>query len=152
MKHLFYAALATLILAGCGAINPPSPPSPPTPGPTCQPPSGTTSALVYPAPNSTGISDTFGEIIIGSTAALPSSWDVVLKTTATPTGVAGGTVQISAVPFPTPYATPSFSNPVYQSSSFAGVPFQSAETVSVYLNDTGSTCSPVGPLGSFMTQ
>lgn len=145
------AAAALISLAACN-IN--SNPAPPAPGPTCSPPAGVQSALVYPAPGATAIPDAFGQVIIGSTAALPSSWDVVLTTARSPAslgGVHGGTFQSATPPFPTPNATPSFSNPVYQSSSFSGGNFP-GEVVQVFLNDTSSNCTPAGPLGSFTTQ
>ena len=143
-------ALAAIVsLAACNSNNN----TPPAPGPTCSPPPGVQSALVYPAPGSTAIPDAFGQVIIGSTAALPSSWDVVLTTALSPSsvgGVHGGTFQSASPPFPTPNATPSFSNPVYQSSSFSGT--FPGEVVQVYLNDTSSNCTPAGPIGSFTTQ
>ena len=148
----FLAAAAALIsLAACNINNNPGPPAP---GPTCSPPAGVQSALVYPAPGSTAIPDAFGQVIIGSTAALPSSWDVVLTTALSPSslgGVHGGTFQSATPPFPTPTATPSFANPVYQSSSFSGGNFP-GEVVQVFLNDTSSNCTPLGPIGSFTTQ
>ncbi len=145
----FLAAAAALIsLAACNINNNPGPPAP---GPTCSPPAGVQSELVYPAPGSTAIPDTFGQIIIGSTAALPSSWDVAVVTARSSNGLLGGTFQNATPPFPTPNATPSFSNPVYQSSSFSGLTFQ-GEVVQVYLNNTAQNCTPLGPIGSFTTQ
>jgi hypothetical protein len=140
------AAASIALLAGCNSNN-----NPPAPGPTCSPPNGTQSQLVYPAPNATAVPDAFGQIIIGSTAALPNSWNVVAVTALSPSGVGGGRVQNATPPFPTPNATPSFANPVYQSSSFSGGTFP-GEVVTVYLNNTSSNCTPLGPLGSFTTQ
>jgi hypothetical protein len=146
---VFLAAAATAIaLAACGSNNP----APlPTPGPTCSPPAGSQNALVYPAPGATAIPDAFGQVIIGSTVALPASWNVVVVTAISPNGVGGGTFQSAAQPFPTPNATPSFANPVYQSSSFSNRTFP-GEVVTVFLNDTSTNCTPLGPLGSFTTQ
>lgn len=143
----FIAFAAVTALAACnnGSTNPPAP------GPTCSPPNGTQSSLVYPAPGATAIPDQFGQVVIGSTAALPSSWNVVLVTALSPAGAGGGKFQSATPPFPTPNATPSFANPVYQSSSFAGATFP-GEVVTVYLNNTSTNCTPVGPLGSFTTQ
>lgn len=142
-----FASAVALALAGCnnGSSNPP------TPGATCKPPSGTQYALVYPAPNSTAIPDTFGQIIIGASPALPSSWDVVVTTALSPNGAPGGTFKTVTPPFPQPTASPSFSNPVYQSSSFAGGAFP-GEVVNVFLNNTSTNCTPLGPIGSFTTQ
>jgi hypothetical protein len=123
----------------------------PRPGPTCTPPPGTQSALVYPAPGSTAIPDRFGQVVIGSAPALPPSWDVVLVTPLSPFGLAGGTFTTATPPFPSPNATPAFANPVYQSSSFAGASFP-GEVVRVFLNNTAAGCTPAGPIGSFTTQ
>lgn len=141
-----FACAVSLAACGGGSNN-----TPPAPGPTCSPPSGTQFALVYPAPNATAVPDAFGQIIIGTSPALPSSWNVVVATAISPNGVGGGTVQTAATPLPTPNATPSFANPVYQSSSFSGGTFP-GEVVSVFLNNTSSNCTPLGPVGSFTTQ
>jgi hypothetical protein len=151
MTRLLFAALIALAATGSfAACNSNNNPTPPAPGPTCSPPAGTQVALVYPAPGSTAIPDNLGQIIIGSTAALPSSWNAV---TVSPNATVGwGTFTSVSPPFPTPNATPSFANPVYQSSAINGT-FASNETVSVYINDTASAnCTPFGPLGSFTTQ
>ena len=152
MTRLLFPSLAALAavvsLAACNSNNN----TPPMPGPTCSPPPGVHSALVYPAPGATAVPDAFGQVIIGSTAALPSSWDVAVVTARSPNGLLGGTFQPASPPFPTPNATPSFANPVYQSSSFSGATFP-GEVVQVYLNNTASqNCTPVGPIGSFTTQ
>ena len=152
MNRLVLMAVLALAcaLAACNNGNS----TPPGPGPTCAPPSGTQYALVYPAPNSTAIPDTFGQIIIGASPALPSNWDVVVTTALSPAsvgGVHGGTFQTTAPPFPTPNATPSFANPTYQSSSFSGGNFP-GEVVNVFLNNTSTNCTPLGPIGSFTTQ
>lgn len=154
MKRVFLAAaaLAAVALAACN--NGYSTPfAGPTPGPTCAPPAGMQYALVYPAPSSTAIPDNISQVIVGSSAAFPSTWDVTVVTvnTAYPGGL-GGAFQPASPPFPTPNATPSFSNPVYQSSSLSGLGvFGSQEVVNVYLNDLGANCSPLGPIGSFTT-
>lgn len=150
IRSLFVVGAAVAALAafaGCNTKNT----NPPAPGPTCSPPNGTQSALVYPAPGATAIPDQFGQVIIGSTAALPSSWNVVLVTAISPNGVSAGKFQSVSPPFPTPNATPSFANPVYQSSSVGSATFP-GEVVTVYLNDTATNCTPAGPLGSFTTQ
>ncbi len=149
MKRFVILAITAVAvsLAACNNGNT----NPPAPGPTCSPPNGIQSALVYPAPNSTAIPDSFGQIIIGSTAALPSSWNVVVTTAISPAGVGGGNFTTATPPFPTPTATPSFASPVYQTSSFSGGNFP-GEVVTVYLNNTSTTCTPLGPIGSFTTQ
>jgi hypothetical protein len=144
---MFASALAISIAAcnGGGSTNPPAP------GPTCKPPAGTQYALVYPAPGATAIPDVFGQIVIGASPALPSSWNVVVTTALSPGGVGGGTFQTATPPFPSPTASPSFANPTYQSSSFSGGNFP-GEVVNVFLNNTSSNCTPLGPIGSFTTQ
>lgn len=150
MRHVLYclAACATaLVVASCNGSN--NPFVGPTPGPTCSPPNGTQYALVYPAPNATAIPDQFGQIIIGASPALPSSWQAVTSTVLANT--AGGTFQPFTGTLPSPSTTPSFANPTYQSSSFGNLTFP-GEVVNVYLNNSASTCTPVGPIGSFTTQ
>jgi hypothetical protein len=151
LKPLFYAFVsfsATVAFVACGGSNNSNPPAP---GPTCSPPAGTQTALVYPAPGATAIPDQFGRVIIASSPALPSSWNVVLATAISPGGVGGGTFTTATPPFPTPNATPAFANPVYQSSSFGNAAFP-GEVVQVFLNNTASSCTPLGPIGSFTTQ
>lgn len=156
MKHStrFSLAVALAVLVSLAACNNGGNSNPPAPGPTCALPSGTQTVLVYPAPNATAVPDAFGQVILGSTAALPASWQVVLTSALYPNGVSGADVQSASPPFPTPNATPSFANPVYQSSNFSGAGSTFAgQVVSVYLNDTSSaTCTPLGPIGSFTTQ
>lgn len=150
MRRFYWLAVVLIAaLPGCLGRSI-SPPAQPTPGPTCNP-GNVQSALVYPAPNATAIPDVFGQVIIGSTAALPAAWNVVLVDANSPFGVGGGTFTTPATPFPQPTATPAFANPVYQSSSFAGGNFP-GEVVHVYLNNTGTNCTPLGPIGQFTTQ
>lgn len=141
----FLAGVAALAACGGGSSNPPAP------GPTCSPPAGTQTALVYPAPGATAVPDNVGQIIIGASPALPSSWNVVVATALNPQGVGGGTFTTFTGTLPTPNATPGFANPVYQSSSFGNAVFP-GEVVNVFLNNTGSNCTPMGPIGSFTTQ
>lgn len=153
MKHVLWAGVAAgaALLAACGHVSNPAPAGP-TPGPTCSPPSGTAAySLVYPAPNSTAIPDNFGQIVIAtSPSPLPATWNVVVTTAVSPAGVGGTTLATATPPFPQPTAAPSFSNPNYQRSNFSGT-FQ-GEVVHVYLNNTASNCTPLGPLGQFTTQ
>jgi hypothetical protein len=145
-------AVAATALTACGGSSPPA--AAPTPGPTCTPPAGGPSvfALVYPAPSATAVPDQFGQVIVASSPApLPNSWNVVVTTTLSPSGVAGGNFTIAPTPMPSPTAAPSFPNPSYQSSSFAGLNFP-GEVVTVFLNNTASACTPMGPLGQFTTQ
>jgi hypothetical protein len=146
-------SLAAVAVAACNSNNNPAPI--PTPGPTCQPPNGTQTALVYPAPGATGVVDANGQVVIGSTAALPTNqsgqnWQIVIADAVFPAGIAmPGTLQPTSPPFPTPNATPSFANPQYQTQAF-GSPFAAGQTVNVYVNNSASNCSPLS-LGSFST-
>lgn len=106
--------------------------------------------LVYPAPAATGVVDSNGEVVIGSTTALPSSWGIVITDAVFPNGVLiPGGLQTATPPFPSPSQTPSFPNPQYQESAF-GSPFASNQVVTVFVNDSSSNCTPL-QLGSFST-
>lgn len=139
-------AATALALAACnnGSNTPPSPPKP------CPTPTGDTTVLVYPAPGATSVPGTFGQVIVASTIALPSGYDVLVTDAVNPNGVLGAPFTTASPPFPTPNATPPFANPQYQSSAFNGV-FASGQGVTVYINDPGSNCAPVGPVGTFST-
>lgn len=139
------AAMGLSACGGGGSTNPPAP------GPTCSPPSGTQTALVYPAPNATGVPDQLGQVVIGASPALPSSWNVVLVRASTGGSLGGGNFTAAPQPLPTPNATPPFANPVYQSSSFGNSVFGGL-VLQVFLNDTASNCTPVGPIATFTTQ
>ncbi|MDQ2681614.1 MAG: hypothetical protein M3Y21_11460 [Candidatus Eremiobacteraeota bacterium] len=147
MKRLLSAIGLTVIaltLSACGGNGNTTPNQPP-----CGSPAGTTVALVYPAPGSTGITTNPGQVIIGSTTALPASWNVVLA--ASPGNIAGGTVATTTPPFPTPNQTPSFPNPQYQSSSIASGALQGNVLYTAFINDTSSNCTPSVSVGSFHT-
>ena len=147
------AVAAAAALAACnsgGTVNPT-----PTVGPTCGPPSGIQSVLVYPAPSATGVNDANGQIVIGSTAALPTNtstdnWDIAIVDNVFPNGTTmPGALTTTTPPFPTPNATPSFANPVYQTQAF-GSPFAAGQTVKVYINNLATNCAPL-LLGQFST-
>jgi hypothetical protein len=148
ISRLSVVALAC-VLAACNNSNN-SPFVTPTPCPT---PSGDTTVLVYPAPGATNVSGTFGQVIIASTTALPSNYDVIVTDALNPApgGVLGGDFTAASPPFPSPNTTPSFGNPQYQSSSFSGITFASGQVVTVFINDQHASCTPVGPVGSFST-
>ncbi len=146
------AVAAALALGACGGKGTNATPAV---GPTCAPPSGITSVLVYPAPGSSGVNDGNGQIVIGSTAALPTgtstdNWNIVVIDSVYPggTGLPGGLVT-TAPPFPSPNATPPFANPVYQTQAF-GAPFQAGQTVNVSVNNQATNCAPL-LLGQFST-
>lgn len=138
---------SALALAGCGGSgsNPP----------LCSPPNSGQTVLVYPAPNSTGIPDALPEIIVASTVALTSSFDIDVENDtlqATEPNYESVVPWPSSSPLPTPNATPSFLNPIYQQSQAqAGETLVAGSQITVFLNNVASNCNP-SPLGSFTVQ
>ncbi len=143
----FAVTAAAIALAACNNSST-GPSAPSTPCPT---PAGDTTVLVYPAPGATSVPGTFGQVIIGSTTALGSGYNIVVTDAVNPNGIPGQTLTSVTPPFPTPNATPSFPNPKYESSSYSGFTFLPSQVVNVYVNQPSSNCSPVGPVGSFST-
>jgi len=142
---LFALLAGTAVLAGCNGNST-------SPG-GCGAPSGKVS-LVYPAPNSTGIPDNFPGVIFGSTNGLGGNYQALLQPTTLAYGnfIALGTVVTAPTPLPTPNQLPSFPNPIYQISSFAGqTPLTTQTTYQIYLNDSGTDCQPTLQ-GSFTSQ
>lgn len=118
----------------------------------CGTPSGVTQGpvLVYPAPGATAVPDSFGQIVVASNTTMPSTWDVAIYTAAG-SGATGAGFQAASPPFPTPNASPTFANPVYQSSGFTGTTIPGS-TIAVYLNELASSCTPSVEIGTFTTQ
>ncbi len=147
-RHIFSAVFVTGVaaaaLAGCGGSTATTSPG------LCGAPSGKV-ALVYPAPNSTGIPDNFSGIIFGSTNGLASSYEAwVVPNGASAPNILEPVVTVSP-PLPSPSAIPPFSNPVYQESGSDGLVLPAATSVAVYLNDGNSNCT-ASFMGSFTTQ
>jgi hypothetical protein len=124
------------------------------PNSSCEPPAGMETVMAYPAPNSTGVPDNFGEVIFASTALLnpPYRAYVVDNTN-------GGTIQANfgdvstyawTAAIPSPAASPPFNNPYYQSSPNTGIVIPSGHNVTVYLAQ--QQCNPNTSLGSFTVQ
>ncbi|HEX3467407.1 MAG TPA: hypothetical protein VHT05_04945 [Candidatus Elarobacter sp.] len=139
--------VAAASLAGCGGGNSTGPNVPIV---QCVLPTGTQAALAYPAPSATGVSDSPGQVVVAASPALPSNWQVVLAY--------GGVFAyesvlnpISQSSVPTPYATPTFANPTYESSGLSG-PLPSGATITVLLNNESSSCNGYLQLGTFTTQ
>jgi hypothetical protein len=141
----FFAAASVLLLADCGGGNSLS-----TRG-QCAPPSGTLTTLVYPAPGATGIPDNFGLVVLGSTAALPSSYQVHVVNSTGQDALLFENVSAAPNPLPTPNAPPTFANPVYQASLNPGQTFVAGTVVSIYLNNESGSgyCLATLKLGSF---
>ena len=105
--------------------------------------------LVYPAPGATGIPDNFGVVVFGSTSALASSFDAFIVNNTTGNSGYYNVLGAPPNPLPLPAATPSFANPVYQSSGNPRITWFAGSSLTVYLNDTGSNCVPTLNLGTF---
>jgi hypothetical protein len=154
LRNLFVAsALATcaVAFAACGGGSPGI--TNPTPGPTCSP--GTTVQMIYPIPGATGVPDAPQQIVFAVGTALSSNWDAYLAPNSNGNG--GGYTNplqtITAGQIPSPSATPSFANPVYQSITLpSSLAPPSGATWYVWINNTAGNCTPMGPLGSFTIQ
>jgi len=158
---LISAVASALILSACNNSTTPS--TLPTLGPTCTLPAGTQVALVYPAPNASGVVNSNGEIVIGSTTALPvnqsgqnwSIWysDAVLNSQGIQFAPINSNTSLASTspPFPNPNTTPTFANPQYQQQT-SGVQFAAGQTVTIYVNNSasGDNCTPL-QIGSFST-
>jgi hypothetical protein len=144
----YAAAASALWIAGCGGNSSVS-----TSG-SCALPSGTQTALVYPAPGATGIPDNFGLVVLGSTAPLPPTYSVHVVNSTRQNALLFSNVRAAPNPLPVPNAPSPFNNPVYQASVNPGQTFVSGTTVSVYLNnESGSSyCLSTLNLGSFMVR
>lgn len=154
-KFFVASALATcaLAFAACGGYN--NPYSNPTPGPTCSP--NTTVQMIYPIPGATGVPDAPQQIAFAVGTALPSVWNLYISNASNGNGSVNGYTNagmqtITAAQVPSPSATPSFANPVYQSVTLSGALTPAATTWYVWLNNSAGNCTPMGPLGSFKTQ
>ena len=125
----------------------------PTPGPTCSP--GAQVQMLYPIPGATGVPDNPQQLVFAASSPLPSTYNAVVNNANTlngnqlPTAATVKVIQASQVPSPS--ATPSFANPTYESISLLNG-FSAQQTIYVWLNDTASSCTPLGPVGSFTTQ
>jgi len=112
--------------------------------------------MIYPIPGATAVPDAPQQIVIAVPSALSTSLNAIVdnSTSQTDANVNGfyaslfQTIQPSQVPQPA--ATPSFANPIYESSA-VGVTFKSATTLYVFLNDEASNCLPT-QFSSFTTQ
>jgi hypothetical protein len=148
MRRIFFGWLGVtaVLLTGCGGSTSTGSTNP------CGPPSGTSTVLVYPAATSTGIPDNVGLIVLGSTVALPASYSVLVVNNSTQNSAFFNPVGAPPNPIPNPNMVPVFANPVYQSSGNPGLTFVAGSSVSVYLNNSNSTCVPTSLLGTFSVQ
>jgi hypothetical protein len=109
-------------------------------------------ALAYPAPGSTGIPDNFAGIVFASTGGLTSGYGAYIVPAGSSSGTLLETVAAAPSPLPSPYAVPSFANPIYQESASGGTILPAATQIGVYLNDLNSNCQPTKLLGTFTSQ
>lgn len=127
----------------------------------CDPPAGVEDQLIYPAPGSTGIPDTIGEVIF-ATSSLDglSQYNAHLSDDSTNGNyqVDFGLFQAWSSPIPQPAATPSFTNITYNASLNTGgtvtgtgtpVSFPQGHTIRVQLKH--GTCNPID-FGTFTVQ
>ncbi|HTZ55544.1 MAG TPA: hypothetical protein VMB20_10820 [Candidatus Acidoferrum sp.] len=156
LRNLFVAsvlATSAVAFAACGGGG--NTITNPTPGPTCAP--GTTVQMIYPIPGATGVPDAPQQIVFAVGTALPNIWNAYLSNASsgngTVNGYTAGVQTITAAQVPSPSATPSFANPVYQSVTLSGsLAPPTGTTWYVWINDTAGNCTPLGPLGSFTIQ
>ncbi len=144
---LFGALAGAVALAACGGGNT-NGANPPVV--QCTYPSGTQVALAYPAAAASGVPDNPGQIVVAASPALPNTWQVVLQFG----NVLAYESVLNPIPqgsVPTPYATPGFANPTYESSGLSGA-LPSGTQITVLLNNEASACNAYPSLGTFTTQ
>jgi hypothetical protein len=111
------------------------------------------SQLVYPIPSATNVPDMPQQIVFATSRLFPSTFDVLINTDPNPNVAVNGQSaffhQIQASQVPQPSATPTISNPFYESATI-GANFPHG-TYYVFLNDTLGGCTPTSA-GSFTTQ
>lgn len=111
------------------------------------------SQQIYPIPGATNVPDGPGQIVFAVSRLFPSTFQVLVHNDPNPNTATAGTAgffqQINQSQVPQPSATPSISNPLYESASISAS-FPHA-TYSVFLNDTLGGCTPT-TAGSFTTQ
>jgi hypothetical protein len=143
-----FALLAVVLgSAGCGGSNNNS-----TPTVVCALPAGTSVTLVYPIPNSTGVPDSLGSVVLAVKPALPIGWQIVLGSSSAASYFGGVLTTGTPVPLPTPIA-PTPAGSTLQYSTFVGTGGLPANTVlQVGLNNTNASCNSFPTFGSFTTQ
>jgi hypothetical protein len=148
MKRFFPWLAVAATAAALGACNSNSNT---VPGSCGSPSSVTQTVLVYPAPGATAVPDAFGQIVVGSTSALPTGWGLTVVNVLGQ-GVNGSAVQTAPTPLPTPNQTPTFANPVYQTSLMPSGTSFAGSSIAVFLNNLNSNCTPSVQIGTFTTQ
>lgn len=145
----FAISAASLVACGGGGASNPAPAAT-----SCVIPTG--AQMIYPIPGATAVPDAPQHIVIAVPAALSSSINAVIdnSTSQSDANVNGfyaslfQTIQPQQIPAPA--ATPSFANPIYESSA-VGVTFKAATLLYVFINDESSNCLPT-QFSSFTTR
>jgi hypothetical protein len=143
----FGIALCAVVFAACGGG---ATVAEPTPGPTCSP--GETVQMVYPIPGATGVPDNPQQFVFVVATPLPT-YNAYFNNANTLSGSVATYAHMNTVTpaqVPSPAASPAIPNPVYQSVTLP-YGFSPGVTIYVWVNDTSSNCTPLGPLGSFTT-
>ncbi len=152
LRRLFVGlglSLCAVVFAACGGG---ATVLEPTPGPTCSP--SETVQMVYPIPGATGVPDNPQQFVFVVAAPLPTYNAIFNSVNSLSGGFATYATMATITPgqVPSPAATPAIANPVYQSITLPRGLSPSGSTWYVWVNDTTSNCTPLGPLGSFTIQ
>lgn len=111
------------------------------------------SQQIFPIPSAPNVPNAPGQIVFAVSRLFPSTFQVLVHNDPNPNTATSGTAaffqQINQSQVPQPSATPTISNPLYESASISAS-FPHA-TYYVFLNDTLGGCTPVNT-GSFTTQ
>lgn len=140
---------AAMALAACNNNNGTS--VSPTPGPTCVP--NLVSQLIYPDPAGTPAPDALPQIVLAVNSPLPNNeFNLFLTSGSSVASTANFLGQITASQLPPGSAATTIPNPVYEAVSLIAT-LPAASSISVAVNDTFSTCTPLNvPGGTFKTQ
>jgi hypothetical protein len=156
MKNIILGAFAAIVLgaaiASCGnngnvatATSTPSPVA--TPSTPCTPPPPPAQIqVVYPIPNSVGVTNLGSIVIAIAPSPLPTNYLLYVGVESTETqtflgnAFGGQLTVISASQVPQPQLIPPFAFPIYESSSNFGGTFGTGDTFSVFLANTN--CFP----------
>lgn len=116
--------------------------------PTCTAPGEVD--LVYPVPSSTNVPDNVPEVVLASSSGeLSADFRAYVVDGANVAYFSQLSQPIDVTTIPTPSASPSFENPVFQVSASSGTTWPPGTSVSVYLGSS-QACTPALLLGTFV--